>query len=209
MRQYTFSQPGWDPASAHFTQLVWKGTTGVGCAVATNCTWPVFACRYSPASDPAAPAATWAKQVLPSTPGLPSAPSHAAAAAALAPAAAPPPSPALALAAAAHESAAELQVLALQRTNAYRVMHQAQPLEWDGDLEASAAAAADYCGGGTASSSSLSPSSSYGENVARGDLPDILAAIDRWYSEVRASFPPLPSPLCYGLQWEAVNCHAP
>ena len=41
---YDFSNPGWDYGTGHFTQVVWKGTTEVGCGVANG--W--VCCRYYP-----------------------------------------------------------------------------------------------------------------------------------------------------------------
>jgi len=33
---------------AHYTQVVWRGTTRVGCAVYTSLNWDYLICRYSP-----------------------------------------------------------------------------------------------------------------------------------------------------------------
>lgn len=47
---YDHARPVFDPATAHFTQMIWKGTRQVGCGVAT-CLWGSFrywVCRYSP-----------------------------------------------------------------------------------------------------------------------------------------------------------------
>jgi cysteine-rich secretory family protein len=33
---------------AHYTQMIWKGTTGVGCAIQRNRQWDYLICRYSP-----------------------------------------------------------------------------------------------------------------------------------------------------------------
>ena len=32
----------------HYTQMIWKGTTDVGCAVANGGGWDILVCRYSP-----------------------------------------------------------------------------------------------------------------------------------------------------------------
>jgi hypothetical protein len=33
---------------AHYTQVVWKGTTHVGCAIYPSAKWDYLICRYSP-----------------------------------------------------------------------------------------------------------------------------------------------------------------
>jgi len=57
---YNFNNPGFyqNPGTGHFTQVVWKGTTKVGCAVTTcNPLQPLglngfyFVCEYSPAGN--------------------------------------------------------------------------------------------------------------------------------------------------------------
>ncbi|PWN52860.1 PR-1-like protein, partial [Violaceomyces palustris] len=35
---YDFSNPGFSSSTGHFTQMVWKGTTKLGCAISTSCT---------------------------------------------------------------------------------------------------------------------------------------------------------------------------
>lgn len=47
---YNFGKPGFDAKTGHFTQLVWRNTTSVGCG-RTNCQgqgWLVV-CEYNPA----------------------------------------------------------------------------------------------------------------------------------------------------------------
>lgn len=36
---------------AHYTQMIWRGTTHVGCAVERSGRWDVLVCRYSPAGN--------------------------------------------------------------------------------------------------------------------------------------------------------------
>jgi hypothetical protein len=53
---------GWEELG-HYTQMIWAGTTKVGCGVAAAARWEVLVCRYDPAGnvigeDPLAPAAT-------------------------------------------------------------------------------------------------------------------------------------------------------
>ncbi|MCP2732480.1 CAP family protein [Symplocastrum sp. BBK-W-15] len=57
--KYNYSQPGFSPETGHFTQLVWKSSTGLGCGVAqgkkvinsTNFNAYYVVCRYSPAGN--------------------------------------------------------------------------------------------------------------------------------------------------------------
>lgn len=50
VQSYNFQQPGFSPATGHFTQVVWKGTTSVGCAWNTaKCNgMAIFSCNYLP-----------------------------------------------------------------------------------------------------------------------------------------------------------------
>lgn len=61
--KYDFSRPGWKSGSGLLTQMVWRSSKGVGCAVNTACTWATYVCHYSPpgampatsTSEPAGP----------------------------------------------------------------------------------------------------------------------------------------------------------
>lgn len=46
--QYNFNDPGFSPATGHFTQVVWKGTSELGCAYVTcNNAWRQYTiCEY-------------------------------------------------------------------------------------------------------------------------------------------------------------------
>ncbi|EDO16084.1 hypothetical protein Kpol_1016p27 [Vanderwaltozyma polyspora DSM 70294] len=50
---YDFSNPGYSPATGHFTQLVWKSSTQIGCGI-KNCNneWGNYViCSYNPAGN--------------------------------------------------------------------------------------------------------------------------------------------------------------
>nr|MCH9698007.1 hypothetical protein [Gammaproteobacteria bacterium] len=55
---YDFNNPGFSFQTGHFTQVVWKNTTEIGCGVKTDCptpqSWPFayhLVCQYSPAGN--------------------------------------------------------------------------------------------------------------------------------------------------------------
>ncbi|MFP2927446.1 CAP family protein [Pyxidicoccus sp. 3LG] len=45
---YNFAQPGFSMATGHFTQVVWKSSTKLGCGATTINGYTVMACLYSP-----------------------------------------------------------------------------------------------------------------------------------------------------------------
>ena len=48
---YDYDNPGFSYATGHFTQVVWKGTTQIGCGFKSGCPWPnstVWVCQYNP-----------------------------------------------------------------------------------------------------------------------------------------------------------------
>lgn len=47
---YDYANPGFSYDTGHFTQVVWKGTTEIGCAFKTGCSgWPItWVCQYNP-----------------------------------------------------------------------------------------------------------------------------------------------------------------
>jgi hypothetical protein len=46
-----WSDLGWRPSTGHFTQLVWVGTTAVGCAINLACAQATYICQYAPAGN--------------------------------------------------------------------------------------------------------------------------------------------------------------
>ncbi len=49
--KYDYTDPGFSTETGHFTQVVWKGTTEIGCGFKTGCTngWEnVWVCQYNP-----------------------------------------------------------------------------------------------------------------------------------------------------------------
>lgn len=63
---YNYSNPGYSPSTGHFTQMVWRSTREVGCAIADECLCPdgiwtrgrndtfrasMLVCQYSPAGN--------------------------------------------------------------------------------------------------------------------------------------------------------------
>ncbi|MBU0945145.1 MAG: hypothetical protein KJ804_11110 [Proteobacteria bacterium] len=69
---YDYYDPGFSSETGHFTQIVWRGTTEIGCGAATGCgnDWPwmpnVWVCQYNP---PGNYIGDFAENVFPPTPG--------------------------------------------------------------------------------------------------------------------------------------------
>ncbi|MDY0042555.1 MAG: CAP domain-containing protein [Desulforhabdus sp.] len=69
---YDYNNPGYSPDTGHFTQVVWKSTTQIGCGCKTGCTggyWSVCVCQYNPRGNVTT---QFAENVLPPVPGAPS-----------------------------------------------------------------------------------------------------------------------------------------
>jgi uncharacterized protein YkwD len=49
-QSYNYNAPGFSATTGHFTQVVWKGTKEIGCALRKECSgWPTtWVCQYSP-----------------------------------------------------------------------------------------------------------------------------------------------------------------
>jgi hypothetical protein len=55
---YDFNHPGFSNTTGHFTQIIWKNTTEIGCGIRTDCptpsAWPLsyhVVCQYHPAGN--------------------------------------------------------------------------------------------------------------------------------------------------------------
>jgi uncharacterized protein YkwD len=48
VNRYDFTKPGFQKGTGHFTQIVWRGTREVGCAVANCGGKSLWVCRYAP-----------------------------------------------------------------------------------------------------------------------------------------------------------------
>lgn len=64
--KYNYSAPGFSSATGHFTQIVWKGSRQIGCAVAACRGQSFWVCRYSPAGNITNPG-QFQQNVLPTT----------------------------------------------------------------------------------------------------------------------------------------------
>jgi len=52
IKDYDFAKPAFGPTTGHFTQVVWKASTKIGCGHAADATSNVYVtCRYSPAGN--------------------------------------------------------------------------------------------------------------------------------------------------------------
>ncbi|KIZ02968.1 Protein PRY1 [Monoraphidium neglectum] len=52
IRSYNFASGSYSSATGHFTQVVWKGSSQLGCGFAPNCgSGALLTCRYSPAGN--------------------------------------------------------------------------------------------------------------------------------------------------------------
>jgi hypothetical protein len=74
VKLYDFSNPGWHTATGHFTALVWKSTTKLGCAINSACSWPTYVCQYGPPGNVIG--LDWSEEVKPKSeiPATPSKP---------------------------------------------------------------------------------------------------------------------------------------
>merc|ERR1719327_622481 len=51
IKDYDFSNPGFKPNVGHFTQVVWKSTTKLGCGTASDGPNVYVTCRYDPGGN--------------------------------------------------------------------------------------------------------------------------------------------------------------
>ena len=45
---YDFNRPGFSAATGHVTQMLWKGTSQLGCAAVSGCNRDYYVCQYYP-----------------------------------------------------------------------------------------------------------------------------------------------------------------
>ncbi|GJJ74800.1 hypothetical protein EMPS_07158 [Entomortierella parvispora] len=69
VKSYNYNRPGFSGATGHFTQVVWKATTQVGCAkrFCQNSNWTIYICEYSAPGNIVSPPTNeyFRKNVLP------------------------------------------------------------------------------------------------------------------------------------------------
>jgi uncharacterized protein YkwD len=51
VRNYNFNNATFSPTTSHFTQVVWKGTTELGCGAASGAKGTFVVCNYNPAGN--------------------------------------------------------------------------------------------------------------------------------------------------------------
>jgi uncharacterized protein YkwD len=62
VRLYNFTAPGWSSTTGHFTQVVWRDTTRLGCALESSCSsGATYVCQYKEPGNMMS--ADWAQQV--------------------------------------------------------------------------------------------------------------------------------------------------
>lgn len=188
IKLYNFNNPGWSSATGHFTQVVWRTTTRLGCAYNPNCSWRTYVCQYAPpgniigtdwsANVPRVQSTT----VVPAPAPSPRPPSPAPRPPSPAPRppspsprpVTPTPTPVTPPAPTGFDTG---RVLRLQ--NWYRAAHGTPALVWDNALQASAQRWANTC------QAAASRTAGVGELIAFGNN-NITDVINMWYSQVRA-----------------------
>lgn len=189
---FDFDRPTWSNATGHFTQLVWRSTTGVGCAVNPECEWATYTCHYIAPGNVIG--SDWSTEVLRATAGAATAPplalppssaaaspSPARSSPAASPTPLPSPSPASSPDATSSPSTAPVAPLSEQAIAAaiaahtrLRSQHGVGALVWNTSLALEASAAAAMCPPANAKPTS-------GSNTAAG-VADLAAAVEQWYA---------------------------
>eukprot|EP00775_Hariotina_reticulata_P004369 gene4369-4622_t len=171
--RYDYSRPGFSRASGIFTQLVWRNSKQLGCAMQvcrdgiTNTNWgsslgTLLSCRYSP---PGNVDGQFAANVLPPVSGLLSPPPPP-------PAAPSPPAPPL---------TADSQGL-LIRHNRFRTIHQVPSLTWSSSLALQAAAWVRRCDLATEGNAGAGENLYSASGIAEDISTFLTSAVDNWYN---------------------------
>lgn len=69
VKLYDFNKPGWNTATGHFTALVWKSTSKLGCAINTACGMATYVCQYQAPGNVIG--IDWSEQVKPAMSSAP------------------------------------------------------------------------------------------------------------------------------------------
>jgi hypothetical protein len=66
VNKYNFNNPGFSASTGHFTQLVWKATTDLGCGIAISAKNRIYGvCNYTPPGNVVGTNNEFKRNVLP------------------------------------------------------------------------------------------------------------------------------------------------
>jgi hypothetical protein len=182
VKDYNYDSPGFSPATGHFTQVVWKDTSYLGCAINSACDWPVYVCQYRSPGNVLGH--NWTEQVPKLTGTTASAESDSGSAVDQPTPVPAPVSPEVITPAPTEVTGVTATTLVnvtevIETHNVLRARHQAPGLEWDDGLAKAAQVWADTCPW------TPSETKGVGENMAWG-MKDFESVISGWYEEVSA-----------------------